>query len=406
MRKGGNMVQRVIFLVDMNAFYIGCEMARNPELKGRPAAVAGNPKDRSGIVLTANYEARKYNVKTTMTIRQAKELCPDIIFVPPDHEYYEKKSKQVMDILSRYSPVIQQNSIDEAWMDLTGCQALFGSPYDTAKRIMDNILNELDLWCSIGISENKFLSKMASEMKKPLGITEVWQKDVQDKIWPLPVRAMYGIGKQTEKKLSSLAIYTIGDIANCDRSLLVKAFGKYGEEIHRLSYGIDPSPVEENPHHESKSISRSTTLPQDTTDLEYAKTIMLNLAEEVGCDARRCKLKGRVVSIVLKYWDFTTITRQKAVSPTYLTKEIYETGAELLTKNWNRNKPVRLIGIGLGDVGEDNSMEQMTLFNDVSHETKSKEESLEKAMDKIRERFGFDKIKRAKTINAKGSDDL
>lgn len=402
----GEVMGRVVFLVDMNAFFISCEMAKNPELKGKPAAVAGDPKDRAGIVLTANYEARKYGVKTTMTIRQAKELCPDIIFVPPTHGLYEKKSAEVMDILRRYSPVIQQNSIDEAWMDLTGCEALFGEPFKIAQCIMKDIMDELDLWCSIGISENKFLAKMASEMKKPLGITEVWEKDVKSKIWPLPVRSMYGIGKQTEKKLSGLAIYKIGDIAAFDKPLLVKTFGKYGEELYRLSNGIDLSPVEENPHHDSKSISRSTTLSEDTTDLEYSKIILLNLAEEIGMDARRSNLKGRTVSITLKYWDFTSITRQKSITPTYLTKNIYETGARLLDVNWSKTRPVRLIGIALSDVEVEN-MEQLSLFNFASHtghlcndNTSKKQERLEKAMDHIREKFGTDKIKRAKTINS------
>lgn len=390
-------MKRIVFLVDMNAFFIGCEMARNHELKGRPAAVAGDPKERSGIVLTANYEARKYNVKTTMTIRQARELCPDIIFVPPDHMYYEQMSKKVMNILKNYTPVIEQNSIDEAWMDLTGCEKLFGAPIDIAKRIMKNIMDELDLWCSIGISENKFLSKMASEVKKPLGITEIWQKDVEEKLWPLPVRAMYGIGKQTEKKLEAMALYTIGDIAKCDIALLSKTFGKYGRELHELANGMDSSPVDESPLRDNRSISRSTTLPQDTTDFEYSKGILLKLAEEVGAAARKSGYKGRTVSIAIKYNDFKSITRQKSVPPTYLTRDIYDTGAQLLKENWSINKPVRLLGIGLSDL-DAGYMQQLTLFGNDSRND-IKEEKIEKVMDSIREKYGHDKIKRAKTMD-------
>lgn len=388
-------MERVIFLVDMNAFYISCETARHPELKGRPAAVAGDPKDRSGIVLTANYEARKYNVRTTMTIRQAKELCPEIVFVPPDHEYYQYISRNVMKILSDYSPVIQQNSIDEAWMDVTGCRSAFGTPVEMAQKIMNDITGKLDLMCSIGISENKFLAKMASEMKKPLGITEVWKKDVQYKIWPLPVRAMYGIGKQTEKKLSEMNIYTIGDIANCDRRLLIKNFGKYGQELYNLSNGVDNSPVDENPLRDSKSISRSTTLPMDTVDLEHAKVILLRLAEEVGAEARKSGYSGRTVAIAIKYSDFRSITRQRSIPPTYLTKEIYETGKRLLEQNWSISRPVRLIGIGLGDL-EEGMAKQMSIFD--AHNYNVREEKIERVMDKIREKYGHDKIKRAKAI--------
>ena len=159
---------RIIFLVDMNAFFIGCEMARNPELKGHPAAVAGDPKNRTGIILAANYDARKFGVKTTMHVHEALNLCPGLILVPPTRGLYAKKSREVMEVLSRFTPVIQKNSIDEAWLDLTGCEGLFGNPVQIAEKIMNDIINELDLWCSIGISENKFLSKMASEMKKPL----------------------------------------------------------------------------------------------------------------------------------------------------------------------------------------------------------------------------------------------
>ena len=172
---------KIIFLVDMNAFFISCEMSVNPELKGRPAAVAGDPKSRSGIILAANYEARAYGVKTTMLVHEAMSICPGLVIVPPTRGLYEKKSNEFMEILARYAPVIQKNSIDEAWLDLTGCEKLFGEPVAIAQRIMKEIQYELDLWCSIGISENKFLAKMASEMKKPLGITELWKKDVPEK---------------------------------------------------------------------------------------------------------------------------------------------------------------------------------------------------------------------------------
>ncbi|MCX7921913.1 MAG: DNA polymerase IV [Clostridia bacterium] len=396
-------MQRVVFLVDMNAFFISCEMARNAELKGRPAAVAGDPKNRSGIILAANYEARRFGVKTTMVLHEAKKLCPDLILVPPDRELYSQNSREVMRILGRYTPVIQQNSIDEAWLDLTGCEALFGKPRDIAEKIMKNIMEELDLWCSIGISENKFLAKMASEMHKPMGITEIWVKDIKQKLWPLPVRDMYGIGKQMEKKLNNLAIFKIGDIARTDIKLLVKVFGKYGEEIHRLANGIDPSPVEENPQHENKSISRSTTLPKDTVDLDYAQTVLLGLAEEVGAEARKCGFRGKTVSIAIKYNDFQSITRQKSISPTYLTKDIYQVGTVLLKENWNTHRPVRLLGIGLGNI-EENCVEQMSLFDMIDKSTiniaidNKKEEKLEKAMDTIREKFGFDKVKRAKVM--------
>lgn len=391
-------MNRLIFLVDMNAFFISCEMARNPALKGKPAAVAGDPKQRSGIILAANYEARKYKVKTTMVLHEARKLCPELILVPPDHGFYEKQSKAVMDILSRYTPVIQQNSIDEAWMDLTGCEKLFGNPMDIARNIMDTISKELDLWCSIGISENKFLAKMGSELKKPQGITELYVRDIKEKMWPLPVREMYGIGKQTEKRLMDYAIYKIGDIANCKLEFLKSNFGKYGEELYRLANGIDNSQVVANPIYDSKSISRSTTLPFDTNDAGYIRNILLSLAEEVGYEARKYGYKGKTIAISIKYDDFTTITRQQTVSPTYLTKDIYKTALKLYEGNKGKNKLIRLLGVGLSNFEEDDS-EQISLFdlletgNDVH-----KEETIEKTIDKIRERFGNQKIIRGSML--------
>lgn len=381
----------------MNAFFISCETAANKELKGKPAAVAGDPKKRSGIVLAANYDARKFGVKTTMLIHEAEKLCPGIIFVPPNHELYTRKSREVMDILARYSPVIEQNSIDEAWMDMTGCEMLFGKPVEIAKKIMDDITNELGLWCSIGISFNKFLAKMACEMKKPLGITEIRGEDISKEIWPLPVRKMYGVGSQTEKKLNRLAIFTIGDIAKSEAGTLARYFGKYGKELHMLSNGIDPTPVTPNCMHDCKSISRSTTLPYDVTDIDHAKTILLRLSEKVGMEARKYDYKGGTVTITLKYNDFKSISRQRSITPTYLTKDIYRTAAGLLDENWNKSQPVRLIGIGLGNFEEEYT-KQLSIFDTDTESTVRKEEKIEKTMDIIREKHGTNKIKRAKTM--------
>lgn len=394
----GEHMKRLIFLVDMNAFFISCEMARNPELKGKPAAVAGDPKQRSGIILAANYEARKYKIKTTMVLHEAKKLCPDLILVPPDHELYEKNSKLVMEILSRYTPVVQQNSIDEAWMDLTGCEKLFGSPLEIAESIMESISKELDLWCSIGISENKFLAKMGSELKKPQGITELFVKDIKEKLWPLTIREMYGIGKQTEKKLMDYAIYNIGDIACCNIEFLKSNFGKYGEELYRLANGIDNSKVVPNPMYDSKSISRSTTLPFDTNDIEYIKYILRSLSEEVGYEARKYGYKGKTIAISIKYDDFTTVTRQKTVASTYLTKDIYITALKLYEENKGKNKLIRLLGVGLSNFSDDGS-EQISMFDlpGVTNEVQ-KEETIEKTIDMIRERFGNKKIIRGSML--------
>ncbi len=393
-------MQRVVFLVDMNAFFISCEMTRRPELAGKPAAVSGDPQKRTGIILAANYEARKYGVKTAMVLHQALKLCPDMLLVPPDHYFYEQKSRQVMDLLSNYTPCIEQNSIDEAWLDMTGTEGLFGKPVEAAQKIVDEIKDTLGLWCSVGISENKFLAKMASEMKKPLGITELWKQDIPFKLWPLPIGAMYGIGKKTAEKLNNLGINTIGQLAKFDRKYIMKILGKCGNEIYLHANGYDDSPLSPHSAGDMKSIGRSITLPEDVTDIETAKNILLELADDVGRSARKYNHRGRTVHITLKYSDFESITRQTTIPATFTTKEIYQAGCQLLIRNWNSFRPVRLIGISLSGFDENCLTNQISLFNYMDTQKKtSKQEQLDKAIDKIRNKYGTDKVNRAVLVN-------
>ena len=382
-------MQKVIFLIDMNAFFISCEMTRNDSLVGIPAAVAGDPKKRSGIILAANYEARSYGIKTTMVLHEALKLCPKLILVQPDHRFYEQKSQEVMDLLSNYTPILEQNSIDEAWLDMTGSEGLFGKPVDAAKRIMEEIKGRLGLWCSIGIAENKFLAKTASEMKKPLGITELWENDIPIKFWPLPVKAMYGIGGNTAEKLNRMGIQTIGELAKFDINLIIKAFGKYGNEMYLHANGIDNSPVLPRMADDMQSIGRSTTLPKDISDIEEAKLVLMELADDIGMTARKHGKKGHTVHITLKYSDFHVATRQTTIPATCTTKEIYQAGRSLLEQNWNRLHPVRLIGMSLSGFHEGCSFGQLSLFDQMEDALMNdKHDRIDKAMDEIRNKHG------------------
>ncbi len=386
-------MQKVIFLIDMNAFFISCEMTRNGSLVGMPAAVAGDPKKRTGIILAANYEARARGVKTAMVVHEALKLCPKIRLVPPDHGFYGQKSEEVMDLLSNYTPLLEQNSIDEAWLDMTGCEGLFGKPLEAAQRIMAEIKDRLGLWCSIGIAENKFLAKMASEMKKPLGITELWEADIPIKLWPLPVKQMYGIGGKTAERLNRLGVRTIGELAKADANLMAKTFGKYGNEMHLRANGIDNSPVLARLADDMQQIGRSTTLPEDVADIEKAKLVLMELADDIGMTARRHDKKGRTVHITLKYADFQVITRQTTIPATCTTKEIYQAGCGLLEHNWNRFHPVRLIGISLSGFDEGCSPSQLSLFDQGENDAKSdKNERIDRAMDEIRSKHGSEII--------------
>ncbi len=393
-------MKKVVFLVDMNAFFISCEMTRRPELVGLPAAVAGDPKKRTGIILAANYEARACGVKTAMTLHEALKLCPKMITVPPDHGFYEIRSKEVMALLSEYTPVVEQNSIDEAWLDMTGCERLFGKPVEAAQRIMDEIKERLGLWCSIGIAENKFLAKMASEMKKPLGITELWEAEIPAKLWTLPTKAMYGIGAKTAEKLEHMGIKTICELAQAERKELAKVFGKYGSELYLHANGIDHEPVLARSDNDVKSIGRETTLFEDATDIEVAKNTLMELADDIGMSARKHKKKGRTVHIRLKYSDFQTITRQMTISPTDSTKAIFEAGCRLLEENWNVFQPVRLIGISLSGFSELSSLDQLSFFETPQQNGKdNKDHQIDEVMDQIRSKHGSEIIKRAKLMN-------
>ncbi len=375
-----------IFLVDMNAFFIMCESISRPELLDVPSAVGGDPKTRRGIILTSNYKARAYGVRTAMTINEALKLCPGLTIVKSTRGLYSSCSDAVFEILRRYTPMVQPSSIDEGYMDVTESTDLFGPPEEIAKSIMEEIKKELGLWCSIGISENKFLAKMASDMKKPLGITQMYKKDIEKLMWPLPVGEMYGVGKSSAKRLKQLGLNTIGDIARANPDFIKE---KFGMGIYDHANGLGSDIVGGERKVKSASISRSSTTARDISKLAGAKKLMLRLAEDVGVKARKKNLKGKTVQITLRYTDFRTITRQKVVFPTNLTRDIIKTGYELLEENWNPKKPVRLIGIGLTNINKEDT--QLNVFDTIINK---KEEKLEKTMDNLKEKYGTDTLKR------------
>jgi DNA polymerase-4 len=305
--------------------------------------------------------------------------------------------------LGHFTPLVEPNSIDEAWLDITGCAPLFGTPVETATRIRDEIRDILGLWCSIGIAENKFLAKMASELIKPLGITEIWPDDLAGKLWPLPVRAMYGVGAKTADKLQTVGIRSIGDLAAIDPAFLVSLLGKGGHELSRHARGLDDEPVRPHDAGAMKSVGRSTTLVTDLSDLDQAKRVLLALADDVGRSLRRYDKKGHTVQLTLKSADFQVMTRQTSVALTSATQEIYQAGCSLLEQNWRAAKPVRLIGISVSGFDTPGLYDQISLA-DLAGQTSGRRQQtghdrIDRAMDAIRNRYGKDKITYGKLVS-------
>lgn len=376
---------RVIFHIDMNCFYASVEMAYNPKLKGKPLAIAGNPEERKGIVVTSSYEAREKGVKTTMTLWQARKLCPNLIVMRPNFDRYRTASTEMFKMLAAITPFVQPVSIDEGYMDITECEQL-GDPITIAEKLQKQIKNELDLPCSIGIAPNKFLAKMASDMKKPMGITILRKRDLPQKLWPLPVGEMYGVGEKTARKLNAIDVITIGDLARHDVYRLKQVLGVNGERLQNRANGVDPRPVDPDAVNEFKSIGSSQTLPEDTTDETEIRKLMHQLAENVERRMRRKQAAGSSVQIMIRYHDRKTITRSKKLQTYIETKEdILQVANELFQKHWNL-EPIRLLGITVQDVDEkQNIAYQLDLF---TYEQEAEKEKLNKAIDELTTKYG------------------
>ncbi|SDQ52295.1 DNA polymerase-4 [Virgibacillus subterraneus] len=381
---------RVIFHLDMNSFYASVEMAYNPKLKGKPVAIAGNPEQRKGIIVTSSYEARAKGVKTTMQLWQAKKLCPELIVLRPNFERYRTASKEMFKMLAEITPFVQPVSIDEGYMDITESEH-HGTPIEIAQNLQKKIHHELDLPCSIGIAPNKFLAKMASDMKKPLGITILRKRDLSHKLWPLPIEEMYGVGEKTAEKLRAIDVKTIGDLAKGDVYQLKRVLGINGERLKNRANGIDTRPVDPEAIHEFKSIGSSQTLPEDTTNEAEIRNLMHQLTDNVERRMKRKQAAGRSVQIMIRYYDHKTITRSKKLQG-YIDKkeDILHIANELFQKHWNLD-PIRLLGITVQDVDEkQNIAKQLDLF---TYEEEAGKEKLYAVIDELSQKYGKNPFK-------------
>lgn len=336
---------RVILHIDMNAFYCSVHASHEPQrYRGKPIAVGGNVEERRGILVTASYECRAKGVKTGMPIWEARKLCPEMIVISPDFELYRRYSREMMQILYRYTPLVEQASIDEAYLDITGCESM-GSPLDISTSIQQQIKSVLGLPCSIGIAPNKFLAKMASDMKKPNGITILRKRDVKEKLWPMPAGNLHGVGKKTTAKLQKLKIHTIGELAAAPVDLLRREFGKAGVLHQEHANGNDRAIVDPYAMEEVKSIGNSTTLPRDVDELETLKQVLMQLAESVSRRLNKREMLAESLQITIRYADWRTITRSLTIiTPFDAAQDIFDYASALFDKHWS-GEPVRLLGI-------------------------------------------------------------
>jgi nucleotidyltransferase/DNA polymerase involved in DNA repair len=389
-------LQKTFLHVDMDAFFASVEQHDHPELRGKPVVV-GAPPNQRGVVAAASYEAREYGIHSAMPSRTAHQKCPHAVFVSHNMVRYKEVSRQIMRIFESYTPLVQPLSIDEAFLDITGAQRLFGDGKTIAEKIRRDIREQTGLTASVGVAPNMFLAKLASDMNKPDGLTVVpiEQEAIEAFLAPLPISRIWGVGKVTQKKLLSLGLPTIGKLQQCDFQTLEKAMGRRAAEgFSRLARGIDErSLVLET---EDKSISNETTFKDDATDRAQIETTYKRLIDKVGSRLRKAELFATTVHLKLRWSDFSTITRQTRLSiPCCDDITLRETGMELLTEHL-RNRPVRLIGFGVSGLTDTDEPQtaQLNLFELPDTALHEKRSRLSQAADRIKHKYGARSLRR------------
>lgn len=380
----------MILHVDMDAFYASVEERDRPELVGKPVIVGGTPEGR-GVVAAANYVARKFGIHSAMPAVTAHRLCPRGIFLRPRMEYYAEISDQIRAIFEKFTPLVEPLSLDEAFLDVTGSERLFGPAETIGRAIKQEIRERLRLVASVGVAPNKFLAKIASDLKKPDGFVVVAPDRVQEFLDPLPVGRLWGVGKVTGGVLDKLGIHSISQLRQMPVELLRRHFGSSGDYLWELSQGIDDRPVV--PEQEAKSISHETTFAKDLEDPEVMRAWLLELSEQVGCRLRRHGLKGRTVNLKVRFEDFHTVTRaQTLAQATNVTQEIWQTAGRMFAERLPaRRLQIRLLGVGMSGFDQP-GLVQLSLFPEAEHERQSR---LDQVTDQIKEKFGQASLQRA-----------
>ncbi len=379
-------MDRKILHIDMDAFFAAVEQLDNPELRGKPVIVGGNPQAR-GVVSTCSYEARRFGVHSAMPLREAYRRCPQGIFVPVRGARYAEASRRIMKILADYTPLVEPLSLDEAFLDLTGSEVIFGPTEGIGRQIVQRIATEVGLTASVGIAPNKFLAKLASDLRKPQGFVVVTPENMQALLVDLPVGKIWGVGPKTEEQLAALGIRTIGMLQKIDPDLLTKGFGESGLHLLQLAHGIDHRPVVAE--EETKSVGHEITFQEDTDDREYLTGIMLWLSDQVARRLRQHQMQGRTITVKIRDQDFKTYTKRTTLEePTDFEETIYRIAVGLAQELAWGAKLVRLLGVSVSGFGPARS-HQLNLFEDPEPVTVAPElHKLHQAMDSLRDRFG------------------
>lgn len=395
---------RDILHCDLNGFFASVECVKNPKLKKVPMAVCGDPDKRHGIILAKNELAKKYNVVTAETIYSARKKCPDLVLVQGNYADYKKYSKLVNEIYLEYTEKVEPFSIDESFLDVTESKNLFGTPYEIAYKIKEKVKHSLGLTISVGVSFNKILAKMGSDMKKPDAITVLSKENYKKILYPLPVGDLLFVGKSTCSTLKNMRIYTIGDLANYDVNKLIKKLGKLGMMIHNYANGIDSDKVEEyGTKHDPKSISKGITLPEDVTNMDELIKITREICSYIAMSLRKKNMKCSVVTVSIKDNLFSTVNRQKQIFKTDLFQEISYVATNILKENYIEGKRIRAITVGVSGLEFSNDEVQLDLFNmcEIVNRSKQKQklEIATKAIDEIRLKYGKNKITFGSLVN-------
>lgn len=391
-------LEKIVFHIDVNSAFLSWEavyrihhLGCRTDLRQEVSAVGGDMAMRHGIILAKSIPAKSYHIQTGESIVEARQKCPFLKLVPPNYSLYERCSAAFMEILRQYSPCVEQYSIDEAFMDMTGTQKLFGDPVTAANRIREQIRDELGFTVNVGISENKLLAKMASDFRKPDRVHTLWRHEIESKMWPLPVSSLFFVGRATSKKLYQLGIHTIGDLARTDPALLQHHLKKHGQVIHDFANGRDISVVQQQSP-ANKGYGNSTTIAFDVSDASTAKLVLLALAETVGTRLRAADVQAEVIAVGIKTFDLQYKSHQVTLhNATNITNELHLHACRLFDELWD-GTPIRHLGIHTSRLQDRIDMRQLDMFDTADYEKLTK---MDQTVDQIRARYGKDSVKRA-----------